>query len=249
MKKYFLAFIAVIMCFPFASCGRETADSQITADIENQKKIIENAAVLESTPEPMQETVPLPDHEPGPYFVGYELHYADENGYDYKNCEFGVLKFDENGLYTSGNPELDELIKEELKKNVDPESQTRFEMLQTMYDYIVWNFGYGFSGTHDKGSTDWEVDDALQMLKKGRGNCYAYGALVTMVARNLGYQANAVAGTFKAGEHSWCEIEQDGEYYVCDAEFQACNDPYASRFFHTYEEDHSFNYQNPNRES
>lgn len=239
MKKLLLITIFVILCVTICGC----AGMQGTQVTETPSPA--PTATPEPTPEPTPTPTPEPEHEPGPYFEGFELHYADEEGHDIKNGSLGVLNFDENGVYTSGNPELDRLILEELEKNVDPGTQTRSEMLKIMYDYTVWNFGYGFTRGHEQGSSGWEADDALQMLQKRRGNCYAYGALFAMFARNLGYQARGIAGTFKAGEHAWTEIEEDGEYYVCDAEYQACNSPYESRFFHTYEQEHSFNYKNP----
>ena len=211
------------------------------------ENIPEPTAVPTAEPTPVPTPTPTPEvlHDPGAYFEDFRLRYADESGHDIVNADLGVLHFDENGYYTSGNTDLDGQIIELLKANVDPKTQTPMEMFKIMYDYVVWHFGYRFANMIETGSVDWEVDEALDMLENGKGNCYTYAALVTMIARSLGYQARAIAGEFKGGTHSWCDVELDGEHFLSDAEYQACNDVFDEMFMLTYTDKRDFHYEDP----
>ena len=247
-----LLLAAMFLCscgseIPVAVAPEPTAAAG-TADMSDKNPETGKAPAIEeapaASPEPSSED-DGPAHEPGPYFEGVRLRYTDGSGNDVKGGFVGVLEFDEDGYFTSGDEELDAMLIEELEKNVSPETQSRIEMLEIMYDYLVWNFGYRFATAHEEGETGWEAEDAKYMLEKRKGNCYTYAALMAMFARSLGYQANGIAGHFRGGEHSWAEIEENGEYYICDAEYQACNDPYRSIFFRTYEEEYKNCYANP----
>ncbi|MBQ6602083.1 MAG: GBS Bsp-like repeat-containing protein [Eubacterium sp.] len=62
-------------------------------------------------------------------------------------------------------------------------------------------------------------------FEHGDGICYVYGAVMTCMARALGYDAYFVEGQVRYrdgsfGPHGWCEIDIDGTTYVYDAEFQ-----------------------------
>ena len=241
MKKitlFLILCLAVVLC----ACGSEAPAAESDPTVA---PVATPAAA--AAPEPTATPEPIPTHEPGPYFDGYDLHYADENGLDVISASVGVLDFDENGVYTSGNAELDALVREKLEANVNPAEQSRFEMLETMYDHMVAGYGYRGGAYHEEGETGWEAEDALTMIKAGKGNCYSYAALFAEYARALGYQANGVAGVFSSGEHSWTEVldETDGEYRVCDSEFQACFDWNNNYFYLTYEDGNGNGYRNP----
>ena len=66
------------------------------------------------------------------------------------------------------------------------------------------------------------------MLQAGnKGNCYNYAGLFTMLARRLGYQAEAISGTFYTSlngydvRHGWTEITEGGKVYFCDTEIES----------------------------
>ena len=56
------------------------------------------------------------------------------------------------------------------------------------------------------------------MLQKKKGNCYNFAASFTMLARQLGYDAEAVSGLVgsELQAHGWAEIVMDGERLFYD---------------------------------
>ena len=64
--------------------------------------------------------------------------------------------------------------------------------------------------------------EALTILRTGRGNCYCYAGIFCLLARQLGYDAKAIAGStnWDPRPHAWVEIEFDGVPYIFDTEME-----------------------------
>lgn len=151
------------------------------------------------------------------------LYYVQEDGYLLKNEKVGLLYFGENGRYTSGDPELDQLVSDILRsfteKNPDME---RIDLLYEAHVYCRDSFKYLRRNSYAFGAKGWEIEDAKTMFTKGRGNCYNYAAAFWALARGLGYDARAVSGTCTSTDqpHGWVFIEFDGKDYLFDCEWE-----------------------------
>jgi hypothetical protein len=163
---------------------------------------------------------------------------VDENGDLKKDCWIGVLYFDEEGRYTSGDKELDKLVARVVRHNTT-NRMTRMERLHALYDYTRDNIKYVGFGNHDlsmkpaHGPEGWMPELAIRALKEGVGNCYFYAATFAALARGVGYQAFAVGGIVGAidEQHGWVEIiDEDGNIWFCDPELE-----FRRRDFQVYE--------------
>ncbi|MBE6798892.1 MAG: transglutaminase domain-containing protein [Ruminococcaceae bacterium] len=158
------------------------------------------------------------------------LYYVKEDGQLLRNGSLGRLQFGSDGRYTSGDSELDATVAEIIRGFVEADpNATRFELLREAFDYSYEEFSYGNrysdDGNHniyDLGHTGWEIKDAKNMFRLKQGNCYCFAAVFWALARGLGYEARAVAGTCLQDfqPHGWVIIEMDGEDYIFDPEWQ-----------------------------
>ena len=151
----------------------------------------------------------------GFYLAGTELYCISKEGYALKNCTVNGFAFDENGRYTSGMPELDELVRETLSVLIT-DSMDQTEMLRNIYDYTVEHFTYLKGSLYDFRDTSWLNDEAYGILSTGYGNCYGYAAVLCQLARALGFDACVYSGTIGIAdsEHGWVEMDIDGQTYV-----------------------------------
>ncbi len=158
----------------------------------------------------------------GPVFAGLDLYYAGEDGLILRDQTVGSLYFGANGRYTSRDAELDGYVRGILEEIVT-EDMTQEEKLRAAFDYVVESFDYlRRSDAYDPGATGWEVEEALTILRTGRGNCYCYAGVMCLLARQLGYDAKAISGTcnWTPRPHAWVEIEFDGVPYIFDTEME-----------------------------
>ena len=184
-----------------------------------------------------------PLREEGLFFLGCELHAVGPDGNPVVNGEYAGLRFDENGIETSGDPELDRRIRELLPTLVDPASMEPEEMLRVLFEHTVRRYRYRPGNIYPVGEpSGWEAGEALAMLTEGRGNCYGFAALYYELARAVGFDARAYTGGIIGGEyvlsqsytdvhgdplelpanhspHGWVEIEFDGVPYIFDPEY------------------------------
>ncbi len=156
---------------------------------------------------------------------GY-LYAVDGEGELRRDAWVGVLHFGEDGRYTSGSEGLDRLVAAVIRKNTE-EGMPRLEMLRAMYNYTRDNIKYVGFANHENsytpahGENGWMTECAVYALENGSGDCYHFAAVLTALARGLGYQAYAVSGVIgsEEQEHGWVEILQpDGEIRWCDPE-------------------------------
>ena len=162
-----------------------------------------------------------PAYEPGLVNLSGELFSIDKNGELMLDCDVGTLHFDDKGRYTSGNELLDGYAKDIIAGFMleNPEAG-RLELLRMAYDYTRDSFTYLRRNYYAFGETGWEIDEAITMLETGRGNCYCYAAVFWALARQLGFDAEAISGTISrtSQPHAWVEIVIDGTNYYFDPE-------------------------------
>lgn len=187
----------------------------------------------------------LPALEAGLFFVGVRLHAVDGEGNVVADGEYGGLPYNSRGELTSGLGELDELIWAAMEACLDPATMSREEMLQRMFDYAAHEFQYLGRNHYEFGETGWEQQEALDMLRTGKGNCYSFAAIFYYFARALGYDAAVYSGSIRddnAGDrpHGWVELEMDGERFLFDPEMQFLYDSGGEQYKDFYRRDMRF---------
>ena len=152
----------------------------------------------------------------GPRYRGNRLSWVGEDGLFVVGREENGLLFDEKGLYTSGDPELDALVLSVLD-GILTEDMSQYEKLRAVYDYCVTELRYGGAPVYERETDDWWQEAARKMLSSGRGNCFNFSSAFCALSRPLGYNTKVSAGsTFGQGIHSWAYIMMDGEEHIFD---------------------------------
>ena len=160
--------------------------------------------------------------EPGFLMLDGYLYLAGEDGYFLKNQFAGSLLFGNTGRYTSGSLELDDYVAEMLR-TVTTDDMSREEKLRAAYEYCRDNFTYLIRHYYNIGDVGWELGEALTMYSTGKGNCYCYASAFWAAARQLGYDAKIVSGTYGTdlAPHGWVEIwAEDGKRRTYDVEVE-----------------------------
>lgn len=186
---------------------------------------------------------PIPSRPEGFFFDGVRLHYIGSDGDPAIGCEARGLRFDENGVFTTGMPELDAYLFEVLESRVDPAKMKQKDMLRILYEYVVTEFFYMNRSQYQPGETGWAEEEAYVMFTKGSGNCYNYAAVFYELARAIGCDARIYSGTISSGRppldsdgtkellpeftaHGWVEINLDGEFRLFDPDMEMANRGY-----------------------
>jgi len=169
-------------------------------------------------------TVPKAQRGTGYYLINGELYCVGADGYYVRNSQIGFLRFGSNGRYVTGNSQLDGMLTQVVRR-VAVEGDSAYNNLRRLYTYVMNNFTYRANSFVQDGASGWEAQRAQSMLRNGKGNCYDYAALFTMLARKCGYQAQGRSGWIRTAswswdEHGWTEISAGGSTYLCDPEFQ-----------------------------
>ena len=168
-------------------------------------------------------TVPAAAHEPGYHLIDGELYQVDGLGHWVRNQEDGLLYFGDDGKYTTGDALLDRRLSA-IARTYTVEGDSLWENFHRLHLYVTTHYGYRGGSYLEEGQTGWEEEMALEMTGSGRGNCYRFAALETMLARKMGFQAWGVSGEIDTGSgfvpHGWTEIDVDGRKYFCDVEIQ-----------------------------
>lgn len=165
--------------------------------------------------------VAVPRLETGLYRSGTLLRCIDEDGYAVINGEWGGFEFDEDGVYTCGMPELDELVQDVLIELGAGEMED-MDALRAAYNYTRDSFSYLRRNYYDPGAEGWGEQEAYTMLSTGMGNCYCYAAAFYELSRALGFDARLISGFVASNRspHGWVEFDIDGERYICDTELE-----------------------------
>ena len=175
--------------------------------------------------------VPPDSAVPGPWETENGLYYVQEDGTCLVDGTVGYLTFGSDGLYTSGDADLDAGVDALIAKVCPDLTADTESRLRLLYNFIRDNFRYLSMDHYEAGSTYWENSAALTMMNQGQGNCYNFTALFTACARRLGYQAYNVAGHEYSpdNDHAWTMIEwPDGVTYLFDVQLE-----YAYRYMYS----------------
>lgn len=183
--------------------------------------VIDHEYSLNGDAEVWTTNAPVEKASRGFYLAGTELYFITNNGYVLKNSSIDGFRFDENGRYTSGMPELDELVQGVLSEIIDS-SMEPLEMLKKAYCYTVDSFSYIKGYIYSPKDTSWANEEAYTMLTNKRGNCYCFAATFYQLARALGFDAQVYSGNIGSDRspHGWVEIDIDGETYIFDPEME-----------------------------
>ena len=176
------------------------------------------------------------DLTPGWHNIGGRLFHVNEDKQFDHDTFIGSLELDHNGYYITGSTELDALLASAVKSVVN-DGMTQQQKLRAVYDYAKNTFGYLGIGAADTGKRDWALTSATDMLKNHKGNCYSWAAAFTYLARQVGFDAQAIPGTGvspKGSEsvHAWTEITIDGTAYTFDPQIESV---YAKRYNENYD--------------
>lgn len=176
------------------------------------------------------------DLTPGWHNIGGKLFYVNEDKQFAHDTFIGSLELDHNGYYITGSTELDALLASAVKSVVN-DSMTQQQKLRAVYDYAKNTFGYLGIGAADTDKSDWALTSATDMLKNHKGNCYSWAAAFTYLARQVGFDAQAIPGTGvspKGSEsvHAWTEITIDSTAYTFDPQIESV---YAKRYNENYD--------------
>lgn len=149
------------------------------------------------------------------------LYCVDENGYLITGGSWGGFLFDESGVYTSGDEELDKVVRE-LLDQITTEDMEPLEKLRAAYDYCVSSITYIRRRPLEFGATGWELEAAYEGLSTGYGNCYTYAASFWALARALGYDMQVWSGSVDPNRapHGFDTLEEDGVLYIFDPELE-----------------------------
>ncbi|MBP0986093.1 MAG: transglutaminase domain-containing protein [Oscillospiraceae bacterium] len=158
--------------------------------------------------------------QPGFLNVDGWLYCIDSDGFFIRNTTVGTLQFGEDGRFTSGSEELDRYVAEKLAQLIKTQTMPRESMLYEAFKYVRDSNLYLKGSYYRVEETGWEIEEALKLFSKGKGNCYSFAAQMWALARGLGYDAKAISGfmSHTYQPHGWVEIEIDGVMYVFDAE-------------------------------
>lgn len=163
--------------------------------------------------------------EPGFHRAGGRLYYVQEDGSLLRNAWLEQWEFDENGCYTTGLDDLDEIVRGILLE-IDADNKSDRDALRAaflycthdhIYIYHNW-YTYGFDGVHDEFSFR-----ARRFFESGGGYCYDYAAGFGILARALGYNCYIVKAQVNEyyAPHGFVVIPEDGVNYIYDPELES----------------------------
>lgn len=162
-------------------------------------------------------------HTAGVYSYGTDLYCVPADGAEFlTNGVWNGLEFGPDGRYTSGNPQLDSLVKQILSQCTN-DSMSKEQKLRAAYLFIRDNGRYLARSHYARGSVNWTMEEALFFLQNNRGNCYSFAGAFMYLARQLGYQAYPVSGGvgYDNKDHAWVIIPwDDGTTYLFDVELE-----------------------------
>ena len=161
--------------------------------------------------------------------LGDDWYYLGSDGAMYANRWYGNYYLTADGTWDPDREgdQLDTLLQQVIDQ-VTTQAMSQEGKLRTCYDYVVNTFSYERKYNFSN-AAGWQRQYALEMLTKGRGNCYNFAATFGCLAEKLGYSnVRTIAGmTGKAGggwtPHSWVEIDMNGTTYIFDPEMEHAN--------------------------
>ncbi len=156
--------------------------------------------------------------EPGYHLLDGTLYFVEDSGLFARNKTVDNHSYDTDGKYTTGDAELDSLVRKATADAVSSD-MTQHEMLKAVFDYVVDNCSYLKNDILEAGSVGWTEKYAKIMLSRHKGNCYCFASAFCQLAKNVGYNPREVAGFLsnRDNPHGWIEINIDGRICIYDA--------------------------------
>ena len=222
-----------------------TYSSELLSHIRGEAKNVEPGFIyIDDTLYHVNEDLCLDYYEAGFHFIDDQLRYCSEAGYaidlfssGYHEINgsmyyarsgggflvdgyIGYLYFGEDGAYTSGSDDLDQLVEAFLDGILNNEYLTKEEKLAVAYERIKTSFSYlNWGDAYSPGTDYWADECATVMFENKRGHCFYWSGAFTYAARRLGYQAYSVCGYTGTvfSLHAWTMIDwPDGNEYIFD---------------------------------
>ena len=162
---------------------------------------------------------------PGLYLFEGELYYINDNKQIVRSADIGVRHFDQNGRYTTLEPELDRILTQIILKNTDKKAPM-WEKRRALYIHIRDSYIYFQRPSLSKDQKDWENSYALKFFKESRGNCHSFAAAYGLLLRKIGYDVEFIIGevTYYTNRdyspHGWVEIHTSEGIRIDDPEFE-----------------------------
>ncbi len=160
----------------------------------------------------------------------------------------------DQAAYDSLKETAKELVAEEIREEEMAKRRAKNPTAASVLDNIGWSLSaaYNYAASlsyYGKTLFDasWGSYNLAQYgFENGRGNCYVMAGVFYELAKMLDYEIHQIAGyipLINGGEtaHSWCEVVEDGQIYVCDPNLtqsrgnDAYMKPYGSRGIWKYQ--------------
>lgn len=163
---------------------------------------------------------------------GDEVIFTQADGTLLRSGAVGEYTFDADGFYSCGSETVDEEVREFIASCTSP-GMTRSEKLRACYStvralrYLGRNAAYGAEVQtipHDR-----LLEFADKIFTTGKGDCYNFTAAFCLLARQLGYRAEAIVGecayswNWNGIAHGWVEVQLDGETRIFDPQIENYN--------------------------
>ncbi len=191
------------------------------------------------------------------HFVHYGMNEGRQGTGTYKASDYINLKKKSNEFIE----EEDEVLKAKKKAEEEAKKRAADPKAAETLDKIGWTlaaaYKYASSQIEYEGklvyTESWgSYKLAQQGFNNGTGNCYVMAAVFYEMAKMMGYEVYQMAGYIplvNGGEtpHSWCEVVQDGNIYLCDPNltYHRGNDaymkPYGTKGTWKYQHYHRMN--------
>lgn len=191
----------------------------------------------------------------------YFLYLLDNPEHFYLSNEIGIYGYDSShglklfyaigtkaGEFTDNNNPLDNNLKQKIisKKatfeakveeiiSTIPSAAPEVEKEKLIYDKILLNSVYNVEAAYNH-PTQGMADDwtAYGVLINGKGVCESYDEAFQCLLRRVGIRSTAIVGTANGGGHKWCEVEIEGNWYMCDITFDDPVGGAANAAYHRY---------------
>ena len=152
------------------------------------------------------------------------------------------------GEYSDGEHKLTDSLKQKIlaKKakfeakvneiiSTIPSAAPAVEKEKLIYDKILINSVYNLEASKNHPAQgvadDW---NAYGVLMNGTGVCESYDEAFQYLLRRVGIRSTGVVGVANGGNHKWCAVEIENEWYMCDITFDDPVGGAANAAYHRY---------------
>lgn len=191
----------------------------------------------------------------------YYLYMIDNPEHFYLSSDLGVFGYGvadtlliyygvgtNAGEYSDGEHKLTDSLKQKIlaKKakfeakvneiiSTIPSAAPAVEKEKLIYDKILINSVYNLEASKNHPAQgvadDW---NAYGVLMNGTGVCESYDEAFQYLLRRVGIRSTGVVGVANGGNHKWCAVEIENEWYMCDITFDDPVGGAANAAYHRY---------------